>query len=322
MGTTITTGVEVLERSVDGRDTVAPRRHPVIELGRVEARRMARSPVLIGFVGLAAFFSVMFHFELNTDLGAWYEQITGMPLVVLSSGMPIVGVLVATRSRHDGTDELFDSQPVPARLRSAAQVVAFAIVAGWTAVFVAVVWIGTRAWQGLPIGFDESSGFHREIPIGFPIPTADVAPSLPELMQGPAAVFVCGVLGLAVGRWIPTRWTIVVLVPFVFFTMILIGWGLEGDLRWFHPFVEPAQSIGWATTNADGGGVPIVQGFNVGALGWHLLYLAGASTVLIAALAGRGRRDRSTQLAMVVGLTLVVVGGIGQVSSYVPGLPS
>jgi hypothetical protein len=309
-------GVVTIERmgGVDGRS-------PAFALGTIEAGRLLRHPVTIWMAILAVAFTAFLHAELATDVGAWYQALTGLPLVVLSLGMPILGVLVGSRSWHDRTVELYASDPVTDGLRSGAQILAFGLLAGIATAAVAVGWVATRAWGGLPVFFDESTGVWRDIPLGVSFPTARVAPSLPELLQGPAAVFVMGLAGIALGRWVPTRWTIVALFPAVLAYWIVVSWGVEGEARWFLPFVNAAQEIGWVTTNADGSGVGIVQGYNAAAIGWHLVYLLGVSTVLGGLLVGRIRR-RGTQLAVGIGVAVAVVGGVAQLVTYVPNLPT
>jgi hypothetical protein len=295
---------------------------PVGPLIRAESRILLRHPVTIVFVGLGAVFALMFHLELNTDTFVWYQVLTGMPMVAVGSGMPIVGVLLASRSRHDGTDELYESMPTPRGRRSAAQIGAFGSVAVLAVAVVAIGWLATRAWDGLPVALDEDATRSIDYPLGVDFPATDVAPSLVELVQGPAALFVCGLLGLALGRWIPTRWVIVVMTPLVFAYWVAISWGLEGDARWFLPFADAGQHVGWVTVADDGSGIAVVRGFDTTALAWHLLYIGGIAGLVTSALVGSIRRDRRATIAWGLGLVAVVVGGVAQVATAVGRLPS
>ena len=151
-------------------------------------------------------------------------------------------------------------------------------------------------------------------------PTGEATPSPGELVQGPATVFVLGLVGLALGRWVPTRWLIPMLVPVVFAYWIAISWGLESDLRWFLPFTDVGQLVAWAQVG-ENGGIPVVRGWDTTALAWHLLYLAGVGALLTAALVSslsRARRSAIVGLAAVA----VVLGGSLQVTTAVGNLPS
>jgi hypothetical protein len=86
---------------------------PPRALVRAEARLVIRHPVTIGSFLLGGAFALMFRLEITTDTSVWYQVLTGMPLVVVGSGMTIVGVLVGSRNRHDRTEDLYDSTPTP-----------------------------------------------------------------------------------------------------------------------------------------------------------------------------------------------------------------
>lgn len=291
-------------------------------LARAETRLVVRHPVTVLFVALGTIFALMLRLELNTDTSVWYQTLTGLPLFAFGSGVPIVGVLVASRSRHDGTDELYDSMPTTPGQRWGAQIAAFGSLAALAAAAVATVWVGTRAWNGLPIALDPDPGVRSvDYPLGFELAATDVAPSLVELAQGPIALFASGVLGLLLGRWIPTRWLIVVMIPAVFAYWIVVSWGLDGDARWLLPFADAGQHVGWVTTADDGSGIAVVQGFDTTALGWHLVYLAGLTSAMAAALVGSVRRDVRAQAVCLAGLAVAVLGGVLQITTAVGSLP-
>jgi hypothetical protein len=291
-------------------------------LVRAEARLVMRHPVTIGSLLLGGVFALMFHLELTTDTSVWYQVLTGMPLVVLGSGMTVVGVLVGSRSRHDRTEDLYDSSPTPEADRAAAQIGAIAWTAVLAAALVAAGWTATRAWEGLPVALDPDPGpYWIDYPLGHTFPATPVAPSLVELAQGPATVFLCGLVGLALGRWVRTRWTVVAMLPLVLAYWITVSWGGFGDARWFLPFVDAGQHVGSVTVADDGSGIPVVQGFDVDALGWHLVYLGGVATVLVALLTRSVRHDRRARLACALGLGAVACGGILQVETAVGNLP-
>ena len=312
----------VQDPSAAALDFVGPPARARAELARVETVVLLRHPVTIVFVGLGAVFALMFHLELNTDTYVWYQVLTGMPMVAVGSGMPIVGALVASRSRHDGTDELYESMPTPQGRRSAAHIGAFGATAVLAAAVVAVGWLTTRAWAGLPVALDEDATRSIDYPLGVDFPATDVAPSLVELVQGPAALFVCGLLGLCLGRWIPTRWVIAVMIPLVFAYWVAISWGLQGDARWFLPFADAGQHVGWVTVADDGSGIAVVRGFDTTALAWHLLYIGGVACLVASALVGSVRSGRRTIIAWGLGLGAVAVGGVAQVTTAVGRLPS
>ncbi|HUF32148.1 MAG TPA: hypothetical protein VMN58_02925 [Acidimicrobiales bacterium] len=292
-------------------------------LAWAETRLVLRHPVTALFVALGTFFALMLHLDVNTQTFVWYRILTGLPVFVFATGVPIVGVLVASRSRHDGTDELYDSMPATRDQRSGAQIAAFGSLAALTAVAVAAVWVGTRAWSGLPIALEPNPGARSvEYPLGFEFPATDVAPSLVELAQGPAAVLVAGVLGLLLGRWIPTRWLIVVMIPAVLAQVVLVSWAsLDPDARWFLPFADASQHVGSVTVGDDGSTIPVVQGFDTTALGWHFVYLIGLTSAMAAALVGSVRRDWAVRIACLAGLAVAATGGVLQITTAVGNLP-
>lgn len=295
---------------------------PISALARFETRLVFRHPVTAGFVALGTVFAVMLQLELNIETSVWYQTLTGLPVFIFGTGVPIVGVLVASRSRHDGTDELYDSMPTTQGQRSRAQIAALGSLAALAAATLAAVWAGTRAWNGLPIALDPDPGARSvDYPLGFEFPATDVAPSLVELAQGPAAVFASGVFGLLLGRWIPTRWLIVVMIPAVLAYWIVVSWGLDGDARWFLPFADAGQHVGWVTVADDGSTIPVVQGFDTTALGWHLVYVAGLASAMSAALVGSVRRDARARAACLAGLAFAALGGVLQVTTAVGSLP-
>ncbi|HEX9682731.1 MAG TPA: hypothetical protein VGA13_06585 [Acidimicrobiales bacterium] len=303
-------------------DVVAAPGRAWTELARVETIVQLRHPVTMVFVGLGVVFALMFHLESSTDTDVWYPVLTGMPLVAVGSGMPIAGVLLGSRSRHDGTDELYESMPTSRGQRSAAHIGAFGSMGALTAVVVAVGWLATGAWDGLPVALDEDATRWVDYPQGVEFPATDVAPSLVELVQGPAALFLCGLLGLALGRWVSTRWVIVVMIPLVFAYWIVISWGFEGGARWFLPFADAGQYVGCVTVADEGCGISVVRGFDTTALAWHLLYIGGVAALVATALVRSVRRDRRAMAVAGFGFVAVVVGGVAQVMSAAGGLPS
>ena len=319
----VTDGVVVEHESSVGRvaNSTGWRSSSHRTLAWAETRLVVRHPVTVAFVALGVLFALLFHLELNTDTSIWYRTLTGLPVFILGTGVPIVGMFVASRSLHDGTDELYDSMPTTRAQRSGAQIAAFGSLAALAAATLAAVWAGTRAWNGLPIALDPDPGARSvEYPPGFEVSATDVAPSLVELAQGPAAVFASGVLGLLLGRWISTRWLIVVMIPAVLAYWIVISWGLDGDARWLLPFADAQQHVGWVSVADDGSGIPVVQGFDTTALGWHLVYLAGLTSAMAAALIGSVRREPTVRAACLAGLVIAAVGGVLQVTTAVGSL--
>jgi hypothetical protein len=219
--------------------------------------------------------------------------VSGFACLPLGVGTFVAANLTARRDARSGTVELLDPLPAPAAVRTAAQLAAVAAAALVAVVAVAVTFIVVTALGGPEVRF---TGGIRQRP-----------PSFPELAQGPLAVAVLGLAGVAVGRLVPIPLVAPVLAGILVFSM----WP-EGQLRWFAPVVNPALTVpGGYWPHPEIAPRTELVGFDVASLGWHLLYLGGLGALAASlALARHRLTPTSVSLAALTFAAAAVAGGL------------
>ncbi len=269
----------------------------VFQLARVEGARLLRHPVVLVALALSVASTI-----------AWSQLLGGDYFAVSGSGLlPLLAALVATnlaalRSRRSDTDELYDSLPAPARTRTLAHLLSLGWLFAGCALYVAAFTVALGGLDGFVIGYDGTT----------------LTPSLAEFAQGPAAVTAVAAIGIALARWIPFLPTGPVLAAgLVLFQMPATSWNLQSAWVWFLPIVNAAETpphTSFPCASSGEGvswcGEPV---FQVTAVGWHLLYLAGIAVVAGALALMRHDRRPVTLAGLVVGLLLVAVAGVSQI---------
>ena len=119
------------------------------DLIRFEARKLLRQPLFLGFAALTVLFVAIYLGETtNERTGVWYTMLAGGPVqfIPLAAGALMAANLAASRSRHDGTGDLYASMPSGASRRVLAQVAA---VAWPMAITVGLIGVGLapNAWS-------------------------------------------------------------------------------------------------------------------------------------------------------------------------------
>ena len=290
---------------------------------RFEARKLLRQPLFLGFAALTVLFVAIYLGETtNERTGVWYTMLAGSPVqfIPLAAGVLMAANMAASRSHHDGTDDLYGSMPSGASRRVLAQVAAIAWPTAITAGLVGAGIVVSRAWSGLPVAVETNPGtVSVDYPMGS-IDATDVTPSQAELIQAPLAVAVFGLIGVVLAVWIRTRIILLVLPVVVMAHLTITSWAIEVPWRWFLPFVSSEQQVGSVEIDAGGTTHSVVQGFNTAAVAWHDLYLVGLLVLLTGLALLRHQRSRPVFGAIGAGGIATTIAGIGQLATYTPSL--
>lgn len=152
----------------------------VTSIARVEARRLVRNPIFLFGVVFSAVVLVSITWSrapvLHQD-----DVFTAVALMPLAAVTLLLANAACLRGRRHGTEELYDTGPVPRALLTAGQLLG--VAGGATLVAVALV-IADVAYLKAIGGVWWPSTF--------------------ELATGPTLVALSGALGVALARWIPS----------------------------------------------------------------------------------------------------------------------
>jgi|1186.fasta_scaffold429661_2 hypothetical protein len=239
-----------------------------LPLARVEARRLARHPLL----GLGVLLSLILLVAASGSNGAAQAaEIGGMGSFPLAAGTLLAANAAALRSRRDGTDELFSTLPGSAQTRTSAQLLALLVVVPIAAALVGLMYVAFGAADGLVIAQDG----RRHVPVAV------------ELAQGPVAILAMGALGILLGRRMPSPLVAApVVVALLALEIPLAVWGSHAVARWALPFVNDAITVPGSWVPCEPGDVvahcSTVLGFDLGGMAVHLAYLALTAALCVA----------------------------------------
>lgn len=274
---------------------VGPRGHPVPgavarALGRVEARELATSPWFGVGIGFCLLFFVLFAVvwgDVNSETWVEYVQMTvwfAHPLV----GMVVIGAHRAvTRAARDGADEIFESCPVPATIRTTGFLLAAVAPVSALVVFMAALGATSAVRNSLlhgPLGADSA------------------ADALGVIVLGLGGV----ALGVALGRWV--RFALAPVVAVVAVAFASLGLNGVGGSDW-----NPLVALSTAPTIE--GPSPVFTDRPV----WtHLLWLVALTAAVVIMALARHRRDRAITLAAAVTGVVLLSAGIGATRDLSP----
>jgi len=244
-------------------------------LARVEARRILAHPVFL--LGMAASVAPL------ADGSGQVAPLTlaGQPWYPAGIALLYVTCLAASRARRDGAQDIYSAGPLAARVRTQAALLSLAApalaVAALTLV-AAIVMAGTDA----VLVFEDARYGLRPL----------------ELAQGAVFIALTGTLGVLVGSGTKRAYpaavgALLLLVP----PVPWLSWFVLGD------------GVPSAFHGGEAGGDYNTFALSVGAsVGWHLVGLAGLST--LAATAALARHDRRPRVALAAagGLAAAVAG--------------
>jgi hypothetical protein len=265
-----------------------PRRAPsgwsvASALGRAEARELLSNPgygIGLGFCGLILLLFGGVWGSASSE--PWFGLAQQAPWLC----HPLVGMTVfathraVTRDVRDGTDELFESCPVPAGTRTVGYLLSAIMPVGSLLVFLA-------AFAGL-IALRSPAVYGA-------LDLDDVADVVTAVLLGAGAV----ALGVALGRWVRSSLApMVVVVAIALATFAINGIGGH-DWNRFVPLSTAPTIEGDSPVFGDRPGL------------WHLAWIVGLTAVAVAIALSRHRRDRVVALVAAGSVALVVVVGIG-----------
>jgi hypothetical protein len=265
--------------AAEPRTSAQPLRLLVVALVRIEGVRLLLHPIFLGGTVLSA--AVMLR-SSSADPGSAYWTLAFFGLVPLGAATLLVTNLAALRSHRNGTDDLYTSLPAPARARTVSLLAATLFTLPVGVALVAADYLLLDAGSGLELTWEQTIG----------------VPSLVELAQGPVAVVVLGLVGVALARLIPSTLVGPVAAVAIFATEYSIGgsnWPFPGTpARWALPFADPSVSPAgayWPCWQSPEAMRCAVDRFATDVAGLHLLYLAaiGAVCVVLALLRRRRR---------------------------------
>lgn len=280
------------------RDGAVPTRGIIEALARAEAWRLVRHPIVL--IGLAL--------SVAEVVAAWLTSgghggdirfmfLSGSAHWPLAVGAFLAANLLVLRSRRHGTAELEDTTVTPSSVRTWALLTASLAAFVLGVVLIAGTFVLFGAGDGVPVRLED----------GF----VDRAMHPFELLQGPLVVLVMSLVGIVLGRWVPTRAVgPLMLVPAVigFFHST---WRFSGEAWRFSPLMVHEHQLTWVQETPSSG-YSILAGFDVAGLGWHLVYLGGACLLLGAAAVARTERSPRLAAVAVVGGVLAAIGGVLQ----------
>ncbi|MBA2767807.1 MAG: hypothetical protein H0U35_01490 [Sporichthyaceae bacterium] len=236
-------------------EAVARRTTPVpVELGRCEAARLTRHPLIL--VALAYIALVM---VLEGDSGprSAYTLVTDMPAFMLGPFVFFAANLSASRERRHGNEEWLDSMPATSadRTRAAQLAVVGPLVLVTALVLVALaVTLSTDQFISKP-------------------------PAL-EVLSGLLPLLGAGLLGVMVARWLPWPG----MAALVMVALVATHIALADRLRLLGAFVEWAA---WPASDDSS----VWAGVIPGSRGWHVIYvLALCAMAAAGAHLGHARR--------------------------------
>jgi len=275
------------------------RRRVVLQLARLEARRMLRTPWLLLVLPLT-------WWDARTTLLADWSGAAYLALPsVAGPAVAAVSITVAMACSRD-RQPLAEDAPVVAEQRAVARLLAGGVFVVIMAVVVAVVAVWLRARGGLVLG-DE------------PGRTAHAQPTLPEVFQPVVLTAFAVALGAAAARWVRNRMGAAVGLFLLWFAASITYWVFNGPAlrEWALLQIQPVV-VRVAPWSADPTTLPSswllsapgqYQDFwgrlvvSPALAAWHDVYLVGL-TALLAGVAVGGRRARRVAAA---GLLLAVV---------------
>lgn len=259
----------------------------VLALVRIESLRLLRHPIFLGGAALSA--AIMLRASTG-EPGTSYFVLVFLGLLPLGAATLFVTNFAALRSVRHGTGDLYASLPAPARARTVSLLVACVCTLPVSAALVAADYAYLDAGSGLELTWERTTG----------------VPTLVELAQGPLAVVVLGLLGVALARLIPSTLAGPVAAVAVVATEYALGgsnWPFPGtQARWALPLADPSVSPSgsyWPCWQSPEAMPCAVDRFATDLASWHLLYLVAIGVLFVGIALGR-RRRRSPRLVVTV----------------------
>jgi hypothetical protein len=238
-------------------------------LARIEGRRLLCHPVFL--TGLVL--SLLYFIRAREGMVAVFAGGACWGFFPLAGGTLIAAGLAATRSRRDGTEELYESLPHPRSTRTTGQLLGLLCTLPVCGVLIAAAYLSDAL-------------FFTHV-----IAVAGHTPTVVELAYGPSMVLAFGAVGIVLARVTPTSIAGPLMIVAIFQAQPAdggSGWGAWLLPLWNDMVVESGVSVPCESGNGVPGCGPVVR--HLSATGWHLSYLIGVTLVAGAAALVRGRR--------------------------------
>jgi hypothetical protein len=265
--------IAVAEEGIQTAMVAGSRLRCVLALTRVEGRRLITHPAILTAPAVIVLTGArgprVFRFLFLVGIGYF----------ALGIGTFVAANLCASRSRRNGTEELYQSLPLRPADRTLAHLLSVAAPLAAALLIAGVLAAVTRPWSGASVRLD--------------IEPRTIMHGLPDFAVGPQLVAFLGLAGVLLARWFVTP----VAVPVVFagiFAMNSLTDLAPRALRWLNPAAD-YSSAGLVSASV---------------MPWHLVYVAGL--ILLLGLAGLVRRPFARGLR-VYGAFAVAITGLGAV---------
>lgn len=256
----------------------------VSALARIEGRHLLWHPVfLVGFALSSLYFIRASEGMVPTFVGS-----TCWGFFPLSGSVLIAANLAATRSRRDGTNDLYRSVPHPRSTRVTGQLLGLLWTLPVSGALIAAAYL-SDAFVSTHTGV-------RALPTTTSI----------ELAYGPVMVVAFGTFGILLARVAPSP-----IIGPLFMVALFEAVPSEGDSwgawllpLWYDMAVVPGSSI-----QCEPGGTVLGCGMifrHLPGIGWHLSYLIGVALLAGAAALVRGRRRLPFAVLAVLAAALAV----------------
>lgn len=253
-------------------------------LARAEVPRLVGHPAFVGGVGLTLL-TLALATQRSSAGDEWVDISGGVALGLAPLGWLTIAAaqLLTTRPRRTGTDTLFASLPAPAPARTASLLVA-SVGPVAVATVLAVGCVAWRAQQGGILG----SG-----------------PDLLEIAAGPLLVLGAGVVGVAIGRYLPHP--VFAAAGVVAVILIQGRFGTPTSWPWNAEESSPIRMLAFLATptSAD-------AALEFRPAGWHVVYLLGLIAMMAVVALARSGMTRPLTGALAAALTVVAVAGVAQ----------
>ncbi len=299
-----------------GGEEIRSRRRCILATARVEAGRMARHPAfLLGLAGTAA------GIVLGRGSEDWSGQThyeSSVAWLFTWVGALVAAALAAGRQRFASDPDLFAGTPVTPGDRVLGTALGLVGPGLATALAVVVAAVMNARDGGFILGDEPYS--------------RAMSPSLFEWAQPVLLVLLAGVVGIAVAQLRRGRLPALIVATMLLFFGGSAIWAFQAHpLRVLHPFMFPSYEEGLPASfnpaNWDRSDPPLNAAdgfsssskairFDTGALGWHLVYIAGLVLLgvwLAARMADRDGGGSRTRRLLLAGIPLVLIGGVVQV---------
>jgi hypothetical protein len=252
------------------------RRRPAAELGalaRIEGRQLLRHPVFL----LGAALSLLYFIRANEGMVHTFVGSQCWGLFPLAASTLIAANLAATRSRRDGTDELYASLPHPRSSRITGQLLGPLWTLPVSGALIAAAYLSDAFLDAFLVTHPGPFLLHT--------PTTIV-----ELAYGPLMVLAFGAIGILVARVAPSPIIGPLMIVAIFQAQPADGggWGAWLLPLWIDMAVQPGASVPCESGNPVPGCGVVFR--HLTGMGWHLSYLIGVTLLAGAAAVVRGRR--------------------------------